>query len=74
MKKERAVALFLFGLLAFNPPLLSIFSKPLFVFGIPLLYLYLFFVWAGFVLLVAWNTSRTIGAGPGEPPRDGTGR
>ena len=35
------------------PPLLSIVSVPEYVFGIPLLYLYLFAAWAVVILLMA---------------------
>ena len=46
--------LFLLGVFLFNPPLLSIFDLPLQVFGVPLLYLYLFTCWAALLLLVAF--------------------
>jgi hypothetical protein len=49
---ERAIALFLLALLAFNPPILSIFSAEAFVLGLPLLYVYLFCAWAGVIALV----------------------
>lgn len=51
---EWSVVTFLFAFLALNPPLLTIFSVEVFLFGIPLLYLYLFAVWAIIVALVAW--------------------
>jgi hypothetical protein len=50
---DRLVALFLFGCLALSPPLLAIFGTDAFVAGIPLLYLYLFAVWAILILLLA---------------------
>ena len=50
---ERGIALFVLALLAFNPPLLTIFSAPALLFGIPVLYIYLFCAWAGVILLVA---------------------
>ncbi len=50
---ERAFALFIVAFLAFNPPLLSIFSAEVFLFGVPLLYVYLFCAWAGIIALVA---------------------
>ena len=49
---RRLVGLFLFGLLMFNFPLLSIFNRPVLVFGLPLLYLYLFGVWSMFIFLM----------------------
>jgi len=51
---ERSIVTFLFAVLAFSPPVLSIFSAEVFVFGVPLLFLYLFVVWAAIVALVAW--------------------
>ncbi len=75
--RERTVILFCLALLALNPPLLSIFSKPVLVFGFPLLYLYLFSVWGCIIVLIAFNArarSRESDepgdpAGPGQPGR-----
>lgn len=50
---ERLVALFLFAVLLFNPPLLQIFDSQSTVFGFPVLYLYLFIVWAILIGLLA---------------------
>ena len=50
-RSERLVALALLGLLLFNYPLLSLFSTEGTILGVPVLYAYLFTVWA--VLLVA---------------------
>jgi hypothetical protein len=61
---EVSIATFLFAVLALNPPVLSIFSVEVFLFGIPLLYLYLFAVWLIIVMLVAWIA---IGGGRGSP-------
>jgi len=49
---ERFAALVILAALLFNPPILSIFSAPHFVFGIPLLYFYLFVAWG---LIIAVN-------------------
>lgn len=67
---ERAVALFILAFLAFNPPILSIFSAEVFLFGLPLLYVYLFCVWAGIILLVRLQAVAAGRAAPegGEPP------
>jgi hypothetical protein len=51
---ERSIAAFLVAALAISPPLLSIFSVDVVVFGMPLLYLYLFAAWAGLLAVVAW--------------------
>ena len=56
---ERAAALFVLAILLFNPPLLSIFSAEVRVFGMPLPYLYLFGAWALVVALVALHAERS---------------
>ena len=50
---ERAIGLFLLALLAFNPPILWIFSADRLVLGVPLLYLYLFLAWAVVIVMLA---------------------
>ncbi|MCA9731222.1 MAG: hypothetical protein H6696_15265 [Deferribacteres bacterium] len=42
---QKLVVLFLFGIIVFNYPLLSIFNREIFWGGIPLLYFYVFAVW-----------------------------
>ena len=64
---ERLVATFLFGLALFNPPLLTVFSRPVMVLGIPLLYLYLFVVWLGLIVALALTIER----GGGDDTRPG---
>jgi hypothetical protein len=54
IKGQRLVALFLLGLLLFNYPLLNLFAGPGQVLGIPLLYVYVFAVWALLLALIAW--------------------
>ncbi|MDJ0950668.1 MAG: hypothetical protein QNJ94_17280 [Alphaproteobacteria bacterium] len=54
MTRDRWVALFLAGLTGFSPPLLFIFSTEITVFGIPLLYVYMFTAWALIIALTAW--------------------
>jgi hypothetical protein len=41
------------------PPILGIFNKPALFGGIPVLFAYIFFVWAGFILLVAFHIHKT---------------
>lgn len=53
MKRQRCIALFILGLLLLNYPLLSLFNVRVLVGGFPLLYLYLFFVWAILIGLIA---------------------
>jgi hypothetical protein len=50
-RNERIVVLAIVGMLALNYPWLSLFSRSVLVFGIPLLYLYLFGLWALLILL-----------------------
>jgi len=49
----RLLALFLLGCLLFNYPMLALFNVRASVFGIPLLYAYLFAAWALLIALVA---------------------
>lgn len=54
---ERCLALFVLGLLVFNPPLLSLFSVDRVIGGIPVLYVYLFVAWGALVVLLALNST-----------------
>ncbi len=51
--REFVTLLFVAGVLAFSYPLLSLFDQPVLLFGIPLLYLYIFLVWLGVIGLLA---------------------
>jgi hypothetical protein len=53
VKGQRLAALFLLGCLLFNYPLLSLFAGPATLAGLPLLFVYLFFVWACLIALMA---------------------
>jgi hypothetical protein len=53
IKGQRLVALFLLGVLLLNYPLLNLFSGPSHVLGIPVLYAYVFAVWALLIGLMA---------------------
>ena len=53
VKGQRLVALFLLGWLLFNYPLLDLFAGPGEVFGIPVLYVYVFAAWALLLALMA---------------------
>jgi hypothetical protein len=57
-KIQRLLVLFIFGTLAFNYPLLALFSKQVLWFGIPLLYLYLFAFWVIFIVFIAFVAER----------------
>ncbi len=52
-KSERLVGLFLLGCLLFNFPLLALFNVRATVFGVPVVYAYLFGAWALLIVLVA---------------------
>jgi hypothetical protein len=52
-KAQRLVGLCMLGVLLFNFPVLSLFNKPIFVIGIPLIYAYIFLAWAVLVALMA---------------------
>lgn len=51
---QRFVAVFILGWLLFNYPLLALFSGTGTWFGIPVLYAYLFVVWALVIALLAY--------------------
>lgn len=56
---QRLVAVFIAGLLLLNYPLLSLFDHVLEPAGIPLLHPFLFLVWAGLVIAIAWIVERS---------------
>jgi hypothetical protein len=53
LKSQRLAAIFFLGCLLLNYPLLSVFNRPGDVFGIPILYAYIFAAWAGLIALLA---------------------
>ena len=57
-RSERLIALFIVAFLLFNYPLLSLFAGDTLVFGIPLLYLYLFVTWGVVIGLTDWILGR----------------
>lgn len=50
-RRNRLIALFLFGYLLLNNPILSLFNLPRMVWGIPLLFGYIFGVWLLLIVL-----------------------
>jgi len=50
---QRLAALFLLGCALFNYPLLALFNRAADVFGIPLLYAYVFGAWLALIALMA---------------------
>jgi len=56
---SRLVGVFLLGCLLFNYPLLALFNVRATVFGVPLLYAYLFCAWALLIVLANLIMERT---------------
>jgi hypothetical protein len=52
-QNERLIVLLIIGFIFLNYPLLSLFSKVRLMFGIPVLYLYIFTVWTIFIVCMA---------------------
>jgi hypothetical protein len=59
VKMGRLIALFFLALAMFDYPLLSLFNREALRFGVPLLYLYLFLAWLGFIGLIALSSQPT---------------
>ncbi|MGD8948121.1 MAG: hypothetical protein PVI62_15760 [Desulfobacterales bacterium] len=55
-KNKRLVGLFLIAWVVFNFPILSLFNLDRMIFGIPLLYVYIFGAWALLIVLMALIT------------------
>ena len=53
-KGQRLIALFIFGCVLFNYPVLSLFNVAAEVSGVPVLYAYIFLAWALLVALMAF--------------------
>jgi hypothetical protein len=70
---DRLIALFLLGVLLLTPPMMAIFNVDRLVFGIPLLYLYLFGAWILLVGLIALVLRPRRSEEPGTPPPGGSG-
>jgi hypothetical protein len=57
-KGQRFVALCMLGMVLFNFPVLALFNIPGTLFGVPVLYAYLFLAWAALIALMAWIANR----------------
>ena len=57
-KGQRMIALCMLGCVLFNFPVLALFNVPGTLFGVPLLYAYLFLAWALLIALMAWVVER----------------
>jgi len=53
-KGQRFVALCMLGMLLFNFPILTLFNVPGALFGVPVLYSYLFIAWGALIALMAF--------------------
>ena len=53
-KGQRLIALCILGCVLFNFPILALFNVPGAVFGVPVLYAYIFIAWALLIGLMAW--------------------
>jgi hypothetical protein len=57
-RTPRLVALCMLGCLLFNYPILALFNRPAALFGIPILYVYIFTAWALLIALMALAVER----------------
>ena len=55
-KGQRFVALCMLGMLLFNYPVLALFNVSRTIFGVPVLYAYIFIAWAALIALMALVT------------------
>lgn len=53
-KGQRFVALCMLGIVLFNYPILALFNVPRALFGVPVLYAYIFIAWATLIALMAF--------------------
>ncbi len=58
LKGQRLIAVFAIGALLFSYPILSLFNRPQLLFGMPILYVYLFVTWAALIALYAFIVER----------------
>jgi hypothetical protein len=70
LTRSRLLALFALGWIAFDFPLLTLWDRRLTVFGIPLLPLALFAIWALLIAAVAWVLERDAVAPDAEDEAD----
>jgi hypothetical protein len=59
VKNQRLAAVFLLGLALFNYPVLALFNRAAEVFGIPVLYAFIFVSWAALIGLLALVVERS---------------
>ncbi len=59
IQSERLAGIFLLGCLVFNFPFITLFDRNVIVFGIPLLFLYMFGAWMVLIVLMALASKST---------------
>ena len=52
-RNSKIVGISILAFVLLNFPIISLFGKKIFLFGIPLLYFYIFFVWLAFITVAA---------------------
>jgi hypothetical protein len=57
-KGQRMIALCMLGCVLFNFPVLALFNVPGTLFGVPLLYAYIFLAWVLLIALMGWVVER----------------
>ena len=57
-KGQRLIALCMLGCILFNFPILALFNVSESLFGVPVLYAYIFLAWALLIALMAWVVER----------------
>jgi hypothetical protein len=57
-KGQRMIALCMLGCVLFNFPVLALFNVPGTLFGVPLIYAYIFLAWALLIALIGWVVER----------------
>ncbi|MCX7960410.1 MAG: hypothetical protein N2653_02390 [Burkholderiales bacterium] len=57
-RSQRMIALCMLGCVLFNFPVLALFNVPATLFGVPLLYAYIFLAWGLLIALMAWVIER----------------
>lgn len=70
LTNERLTALFILAVLLFTPPFLGIFNSPARIWGVPVLYLYLFVAWALIIALIALAVEAATTSADTEPASD----
>ena len=53
-RAQRLIALCMLGCVLFNFPVLALFNVPGAIFGVPVLYAYIFIAWTLLIALMAW--------------------